>query len=194
MSGRGRGRRSFTKADSESDGMNPVLNTMAQLLERLVNQNNNGNGKTSGRIVSREDPQERFRRQRPQEFSGTTDPLIAESWIKSIEVIFDYLQLTEQERPRCAIYMLRGDAMIWWEGAKLTVDVGPKIGSTAALLKDFRKFCALLLHFRTRYSADLFLEVRISMSYISPSSTSEGSTRRFDLTTRVQTQSHNQQL
>ncbi|KZV49667.1 hypothetical protein F511_23778 [Dorcoceras hygrometricum] len=40
----------------------------------------------------------------------------------------------------------------------------------------------------------LFLEVRTSMSYISPSSTSEGSTRRFDLTTRVQTQSHNQQL
>ncbi|KZV42496.1 F-box/LRR-repeat protein [Dorcoceras hygrometricum] len=32
------------------------------------------------------------------------------------------------------------------------------------------------------------------MSYISPSSISEGSTRRFDLTTRVQTRSHNQQL
>ncbi|KZV52368.1 hypothetical protein F511_04973 [Dorcoceras hygrometricum] len=109
ISGRGRGRRSFTEADSESDGVNPVLNTMAQLLERLVNQKNNGNGQTSGRIVSREDPQERFRRQRPQEFSGTTDPLIAESWIKSIEVIFDYLQLTEKERHRCAIYMLRGD-------------------------------------------------------------------------------------
>ncbi|KZV20636.1 hypothetical protein F511_31119 [Dorcoceras hygrometricum] len=45
-----------------------------------------------------------------------------------------------------------------------------------------------------RYTADLFLEVRTSMSYISPSSTSEGSTRRFDLTTRVQTRSHNQQL
>ncbi|KZT76144.1 hypothetical protein F511_46831 [Dorcoceras hygrometricum] len=36
---------------------------------------------------------------------------------------------------------------------------------------------------RTRYSAGLFMEVRISTSYISPSSTSEGSTRRFDLTT-----------
>ncbi|KZV30231.1 hypothetical protein F511_37221 [Dorcoceras hygrometricum] len=45
-----------------------------------------------------------------------------------------------------------------------------------------------------RYTAYLFLEVRTSMSYISPSSTSEGSTRRFDLTTRVQTRSHNQQL
>ncbi|KZV30755.1 hypothetical protein F511_03733 [Dorcoceras hygrometricum] len=59
---------------------------MAQLLERLVDQTTNGNGQTSGRIVSRVNPHERFRRQRPQEFSGTTDPLIAESWIKSIEV------------------------------------------------------------------------------------------------------------
>ncbi|KZV26700.1 hypothetical protein F511_25443 [Dorcoceras hygrometricum] len=103
MSGRGRGRRSFTEGDSESDGMNPVLNTMAQLLERLVDQTTNGNGQTSGRIVSCENPHERFRRQRPQEFSGTTDPLIAESWIKSIEVIFDYLQLSELEIPRCAM-------------------------------------------------------------------------------------------
>ncbi|KZV18190.1 hypothetical protein F511_35415 [Dorcoceras hygrometricum] len=87
MARRGRGRGSFTEADSESEGMNPVLNTMAQLLERLVDQNTNGNGQTSGRVVSREDPQERFRRQRPQEFSGTTDPLIAESWIKSIEIL-----------------------------------------------------------------------------------------------------------
>ncbi|KZV44862.1 hypothetical protein F511_17278 [Dorcoceras hygrometricum] len=59
------------------------------LLERLVDQTTTGNGQISGRIVSREDPQERFRRQRPQEFSGTTDPLIAESWIKSIEAAVD---------------------------------------------------------------------------------------------------------
>ncbi|KZV13993.1 hypothetical protein F511_44654 [Dorcoceras hygrometricum] len=32
---------------------------------------------------------------------------------------FDYFQ----ERPRCAIYMLRDDAMIWWEGAKLSVEL-----------------------------------------------------------------------
>ncbi|KZV18812.1 hypothetical protein F511_09067 [Dorcoceras hygrometricum] len=73
MSGRVRGRRSFTEGDNESDGMNPLLNTMAQLLEHLVDPNTNGNGQTSGRIV------------------------------------------TELERPRCAIYMLRGDAMIWNE-------------------------------------------------------------------------------
>ncbi|KZV19827.1 splicing factor 3B subunit 1-like [Dorcoceras hygrometricum] len=82
-----------------------------------------GNGQPIGRIVGREDPHERFIRQRPLEFSGLTNPLVAESWIKSLEVIFDYLHLTDQERPRCAIYMLRGDAMIWWEGAKLIVDL-----------------------------------------------------------------------
>ncbi|KZV46561.1 hypothetical protein F511_40609 [Dorcoceras hygrometricum] len=100
MSGRGRGRRSYSEEDNESEGFNPVLNSMAQLLERLVDQTSNVNVQTSSRIVSREDPQEKFRRQRPQEFSGTTDPLVAESWIKSMEVIFEYLHLTELERPR----------------------------------------------------------------------------------------------
>ncbi|KZV21959.1 hypothetical protein F511_42589 [Dorcoceras hygrometricum] len=115
MSGRGRGRRSFFEGDSESEGITPVLANMVQLLERLVDQTSNGNGHSSSRMITREDPQEKFRRQRPQEFSGTTDPLVTESWIKAMEVIFDYLHLTELERPRCAIYMLRGDAMMWWE-------------------------------------------------------------------------------
>ncbi|KZV52515.1 hypothetical protein F511_19544 [Dorcoceras hygrometricum] len=37
--------------------------------------------------------------------------------------------------------------------------------------------------FENTIHSNLFMEVRISTSYISPSSTSEGSTRRFDLTT-----------
>ncbi|KZV48418.1 hypothetical protein F511_17127, partial [Dorcoceras hygrometricum] len=53
----------------------------------------------------------------------TTDPLVAESWIKSMEVIFEYLQMPDLDRPRCAIYMLRDEAIIWWEGAKLSVDL-----------------------------------------------------------------------
>ncbi|KZV20714.1 hypothetical protein F511_09243 [Dorcoceras hygrometricum] len=38
------------------------------------------------------------------------------------------------------------------------------------------------------------MEVRISISYISPSSASEGSTRRFDLTPRVHTRSNSHHL
>ncbi|KZV44504.1 hypothetical protein F511_37642 [Dorcoceras hygrometricum] len=65
MAGRGRGRRGTIEGDSESEGTNPVLASMAQLLERLVDQTNQGNGQSSGRMISREDPQEWFRRQRP---------------------------------------------------------------------------------------------------------------------------------
>ncbi|KZV54989.1 hypothetical protein F511_35698 [Dorcoceras hygrometricum] len=96
---------------------------MAQLLEQFVGQAGQGGGPPAIRGLHHEDSQERFRRQCPKEFSGTTDPLVAESWIKSLEVIFDYLQMVDCDRPRCAIYMLRDDAMIWWEGAKLTVDL-----------------------------------------------------------------------
>ncbi|KZV16223.1 hypothetical protein F511_11128 [Dorcoceras hygrometricum] len=116
MSGRGRGRTrsSIPLEETESDNNANIT----QLLRMLVEQNNNrGNGQSSSsRGPSNDDPQEKFRRQKPKEFSGTTDPLIAESWIKSMEVIFEYLQLSDLDRPRCAIYMLREDAMIWWEG------------------------------------------------------------------------------
>ncbi|KZV57204.1 hypothetical protein F511_40561 [Dorcoceras hygrometricum] len=121
MAGRRRGRRSTIEGEGETEENNPVLASMAQLLERLVDQTNPGNYQPIGRIVGHEDPQQRFRRQGPQEFLRSTDPLIVEGWIKSLEVILDYLHLTDQERPRCAIYMLRGDAMIWWEGAKFIV-------------------------------------------------------------------------
>ncbi|KZV58603.1 hypothetical protein F511_12443 [Dorcoceras hygrometricum] len=43
---------------------------MAQLLECLVDQSSLGNGQSTGRLVSCKDPQERFRQQCPQEFSG----------------------------------------------------------------------------------------------------------------------------
>ncbi|KZV14667.1 hypothetical protein F511_41145 [Dorcoceras hygrometricum] len=90
----------------------------------LVEQTGRGNDQSSkSRGPSHDDPQEKFRRQKPKYFSGTTDPMAAESWIKSMEVIFEYLQMPHLDRPRCAIYMLRDDAMIWWEGAKLSVDL-----------------------------------------------------------------------
>ncbi|KZV17608.1 hypothetical protein F511_22504 [Dorcoceras hygrometricum] len=114
----GRGRRNIPVDESNPDSNASI----AQLLRLLVEQTNRGNGQSSSsRGPNNDDPQEKFRRQKPKEFSGTTDPLVAESWIKSMEVIFEYLQMPDLDRPRCAIYMLRDDAMIWWEGAKLSV-------------------------------------------------------------------------
>ncbi|KZV21129.1 hypothetical protein F511_13195 [Dorcoceras hygrometricum] len=97
--------------------------SMAQLLERLVDQSNHENIQSSNRGFSHENPQEKFRSQRPKEFSGTSDPLAAESGIKSLQEIFEYLQLTDLDRARCAIYMLRDETMIWWECDKLSVNL-----------------------------------------------------------------------
>ncbi|KZV48581.1 hypothetical protein F511_21690 [Dorcoceras hygrometricum] len=114
MSGRGRGRN--IPIDESSPDSNASI---AQLLRLLVEQQGRGNGQSSSsRGPNNDDPQERFRRQKPREFSGTTDPFVAESWIKSMEVIFEYLQTPDLERSRCAIYMLRDDAMLWYSSTR----------------------------------------------------------------------------
>ncbi|KZV21365.1 pentatricopeptide repeat-containing protein [Dorcoceras hygrometricum] len=59
MAGRGSGRRGTIEGEGETEGNNPVLTSIAQLLERLVDQTNPGNGQPIGRIVGLEDPHER---------------------------------------------------------------------------------------------------------------------------------------
>jgi len=49
----------------------------------------------------------------PREFDGGVDPLIAEEWIKSLEVIFEYLRLAYNERVSYVITMLTKDARTW---------------------------------------------------------------------------------
>ncbi|XP_073138911.1 uncharacterized protein [Henckelia pumila] len=59
----------------------------------------------------------------PPEFKGGADPLVAEEWVQSVETIFEYMQLTDAERVRCAIFMFRDDARVWWKGARSAVDM-----------------------------------------------------------------------
>ncbi|XP_073317259.1 uncharacterized protein [Primulina huaijiensis] len=63
---------------------------------------------------------ERFRKMDPKDFGGTTDPTVAEGWIKSIELIFTFMELQDADRVRCATYLLKDDAQLWWEGASVS--------------------------------------------------------------------------
>ena len=54
----------------------------------------------------------RFKRMKPKEFSGSTDPLVAQGWVKSIELVLNFMGLTENEKVKCASYCLMGDARI----------------------------------------------------------------------------------
>ncbi|XP_073119964.1 uncharacterized protein [Henckelia pumila] len=40
-----------------------------------------------------------------------------------METIFYYMQLTDADRVRCAIFMFRYDARVWWQGARSAVDM-----------------------------------------------------------------------
>ncbi|XP_012833434.1 PREDICTED: uncharacterized protein LOC105954306 [Erythranthe guttata] len=66
---------------------------------------------------------ERFLRMKPSEFHGDPDPVVAEEWIISLEVIFDYMQMDDRERVHCALFLLRNEARNWWEGAKEGVEL-----------------------------------------------------------------------
>ncbi|XP_075492510.1 uncharacterized protein LOC142530564 [Primulina tabacum] len=66
---------------------------------------------------------EQFSRLNPKVFGGTTDPFVPEGWIRLLELNFDYLQMKDGDRARCAIYMRRDDASLWWEGVAHVVDV-----------------------------------------------------------------------
>ncbi|XP_073014556.1 uncharacterized protein [Primulina eburnea] len=66
---------------------------------------------------------ERFMRMNPKEFTGTSDPMVAEGWIKSLEVTFRFMELEDADRVRCATYLFGGDARLWWEGASVALDL-----------------------------------------------------------------------
>ena len=59
----------------------------------------------------------KLRRHGGQEFEGTTDPMVAEEWVKSIEQVFTHFktQPTTQMKVRYATSLFLKDARNWWE-------------------------------------------------------------------------------
>ncbi|KAL5558463.1 hypothetical protein UlMin_034674 [Ulmus minor] len=107
---------------TEFEALAELVRTQAAQIERLLQtQNNQGNPpppsppyderpQPQARVNTIEPLYERFRKQGPPSFEGTTDPLVAEEWIRSIERILDFMMLTDQERIMCATYMFIKDA------------------------------------------------------------------------------------
>ncbi|XP_012837830.1 PREDICTED: uncharacterized protein LOC105958366 [Erythranthe guttata] len=59
----------------------------------------------------------------PTEFHGGPSPTVAEEWIKSLEVIFEYMVMNDNDRIHCALFLLKNEARNWWEGAKSGIDL-----------------------------------------------------------------------
>ncbi|GMN20327.1 hypothetical protein TIFTF001_043063 [Ficus carica] len=57
---------------------------------------------------------ERFRRMKAPEFEGPSDPIAVDNRLIDIQVILDFMRLTEQEKVLCASFALKKDARHWW--------------------------------------------------------------------------------
>lgn len=55
----------------------------------------------------------------PPSFDGDIDPAIAEEWIKTLESMFSYLRMPDENRVNCAIFLLTHRARTWWENVKI---------------------------------------------------------------------------
>ena len=66
---------------------------------------------------------EHFRRMKAPEFEGMTDPIAADNWLIDIQVILDFMRLTEQEKVLCASFALKKDARHWWMTVQMRRDV-----------------------------------------------------------------------
>ncbi|GMN66838.1 hypothetical protein TIFTF001_035910 [Ficus carica] len=66
---------------------------------------------------------ERFRRMKVPEFEGHTDPIAVDNWLIDIQVIMDFMRLTEQEKVLCASFALKKDARHWWMTVQMRRDV-----------------------------------------------------------------------
>ena len=73
------------------------------------------------------------------EFEGPTDPIAADNWLIDIQVILDFMRLTEPEKVLCASFALKKDARHWWMTVQMRRDV------TAMSWQDF------IAEFRTMY-------------------------------------------
>ncbi|GMN51316.1 hypothetical protein TIFTF001_020458 [Ficus carica] len=66
---------------------------------------------------------ERFRRMKAPEFEGPTDPIEADNWLTDIQVILDFMGLTEQEKVICASFALKKGARHWWITMQMRMNV-----------------------------------------------------------------------
>ncbi|GMN66144.1 hypothetical protein TIFTF001_035214 [Ficus carica] len=57
------------------------------------------------------------------EFEGTTDPIEADNWLIDIQVILDFMGITEREKVLCASFALKKDARHWWMTVQMRRDV-----------------------------------------------------------------------
>ncbi|KAJ4718965.1 Gag protease polyprotein, partial [Melia azedarach] len=92
---------------------------------------------------------ERVRNLGATEFEGVGDPMKAESWLTTIERIFQVMGCTDQQKVNFATFMLRGRAYYWW-----TSVLNRYGGYEAVTWNDFRR------EFNDKYFSSIYRDAK----------------------------------
>ena len=70
---------------------------------------------------------ERIRKQSAKAFMGTTDPAVAEEWLRGTERILDRFDCTTEKKVSYASSLFEQDALDWWETVPGSRNVPPTL-------------------------------------------------------------------
>ena len=90
--------------------VNPMMQQFMEMMQRTAQAQSSRSQKSN---IDKN--YERVRNQGAKVFTGTTDPTIAEEWLRSTERILDRIECTPKQRLKYAVSLLEKDALDWWE-------------------------------------------------------------------------------
>ena len=103
---------------------NPVDPAIAQILDLLRQQT--ANLTHQQQQLQQQQPQpaiqtisfKSFQAVNPPEFKGTSDPVVAQAWLKEMEKAFDLVGVEGDQKCKFASYYLKSEANYWWESVE----------------------------------------------------------------------------
>ena len=114
---------------SQPNSNNPVLPTLQHILDaqsqlnKLMTQNFEVNKDIPAPPPSQVDMLIRFLKLRPEKFSRTTEPILADDWLRSVNKDLVTIGCTDAEKVRFAAHLLEGPAADWWDSYQITCPI-----------------------------------------------------------------------
>lgn len=90
----------------------PSSENKAQI-HHLLNLQNTKHSSPQPRQLTPQATYERFLKLHATEFHGGPDPTIAKEWVKYLEVIFEYLEMSDRDIIYCALFLMKNEARHW---------------------------------------------------------------------------------
>ena len=123
--GRGRGWGPEGENENEPDQVATAIQWMPDLLERMANQQAQGQGGNAGNpghnVGNQEGEDralERFQKFAPLKFIGGPNPNLAEGWLDRMLDIFAALRYSEERQTSFVVFQFEGAAWAWWNVIK----------------------------------------------------------------------------